>query len=198
LLAPTKRRSGHRSGRRWFAQPSQPIAIRLGPEPARNRPALEAHLDSKVTMAAGRFPVDMLTVIDAGSTSSMAPEPFGGPFESADSIGATIDTLIQDDDMYESGEPRPSVETASRAKNLLILAEREGCKFPHTGISVYFGEIDVTWRVQNRLLRLIVFPDPVRPAVLYFQTDKGEALTRGESVSAGPEDLSRKMAWLLG
>jgi hypothetical protein len=46
---------------------------------------------------------------------------------------------------------------------------------------------------------MVVFSDPVRPAVLYFQTDKGEALTRGESVDVrGAEDLPRKLVWLIG
>ena len=101
--------------------------------------------------------------------------------------------------MYEPGEPKPDLEAVAKAKDLIVAAEHRGRKLPKPKISVYFGEIDITWAVQNRLLRLIVFPDSAQPAVLYFQTDKGEALTRGESVEvSGAEDLSQRLDWLLG
>jgi hypothetical protein len=46
---------------------------------------------------------------------------------------------------------------------------------------------------------MAVFCDSARPVVLYFQTDNGEALTRGESVDVtGADDLSQKLVWLLG
>jgi hypothetical protein len=119
--------------------------------------------------------------------------------EGNDDIAARIDAVIADDDMYEAGEPRPSPEAAAKAKDLVKSAERAGRGLPRPEVSVYFGEIDVTWKVRNRLLRMIVFSDPARPAVLYFQTDKGEALTRGESVDvSGVDDLPRKLVWLLG
>ncbi|HXB68503.1 MAG TPA: hypothetical protein VNY05_09675 [Candidatus Acidoferrales bacterium] len=124
---------------------------------------------------------------------------FREPFESATSIATRIDEVIADDDLYELGEPRPSSETVAKAKELILSAEYVGSKFPHPKISVYFGEVDITWKAQDRLLRVIVFPDPLRPAALYFQTDKGEALTRGESVEVtNAEDLSRSLNWLLG
>lgn len=118
---------------------------------------------------------------------------------SNDDIAARIDAVIADGDMYEAGEPRPSPEAAAKAKDLIQSAGRAVHGLPPPEVSVYFGEIDITWKVRNRLLRIIVFPDPSRPPVLYFQTDKGEALTRGESVDvSGADDLPRKLAWLLG
>ena len=120
-------------------------------------------------------------------------------FETAASITARIDAVIADNDMYEPSEPRPSPEAVIKAKELMASAEREGSRFPRPKISVYFGEIDFTWTVENRLLRLIVLADPSLPAVLYFQSDKGEALTRGESVPVSvADDLSQKLNWLLG
>jgi hypothetical protein len=120
-------------------------------------------------------------------------------FESAASIAAKIDAVIADNNLYEPDEPRPSPETVTKAKDLIMSAEQGGSKLPHPKVSMYFGEIDITWTVEKRLLRLIIFADPTRPAVLYFQTDKGEALTRGESEEVrSTESLSRKLAWLLG
>ena len=116
--------------------------------------------------------------------------------ESNDDIAARIDAVIADDDMYEAGEPRPSPEAAAKAKELIKSAGRAGRGLPSPEVSVYFGEIEVTWKVRNRLLRMVVFSDPARPAV---QTDKGEALTRGESADVtGAGDLPQKLVWLLG
>jgi hypothetical protein len=119
--------------------------------------------------------------------------------EGNDDIAARIDAAIADDDMYEPGEPRPSLDAAARAKDLINSAGDAVRGVPCPEVSVYFGEIDVTWRVRNRLLRMAVFCDSARPVVLYFQTDNGEALTRGESVDVtGADDLSQKLVWLLG
>ena len=128
-----------------------------------------------------------------------APKQVTGYEEGNDHIAARIDAAIADDDMYELGDPRPSPEAAAKAKDLVKSAGRAGRGLPCPEVSVYFGESDVTWRVRNRLLRMIVFSDPARPAVLYFQTDKGEALTHGESVDVrGADDLPQKLVWLLG
>lgn len=124
---------------------------------------------------------------------------FADPFESVASMEDRIDAVIADADLYESGEPRPSLEAVSKIKGLLRSVAYAGGQLPHPKISVYFGEIDLTWTIKNRLLRLIVFSDRDRPALLYFQTDKGEALTRGDSMDlADATDLSRKLTWLLG
>jgi len=82
--------------------------------------------------------------------------------ENSDDIAARIDAVIADDDMYEAGEPRPSPEAAAKAKDLVSSA-RAVRGLPHPEVSVYFGEINVTWKVRNRLLRLIVFSDQPGP-----------------------------------
>ena len=120
-------------------------------------------------------------------------------FQSAATIAARIDATIADDDLYETDEPRPSTEAASKAKDLIKAVEQWGSRLPAPKISVYFGELDITWTVDKRVLRLIILADRARPAVLYFQTDDGNALTRGESVDVGsPTVLSQKLDWLLG
>jgi hypothetical protein len=73
-------------------------------------------------------------------------------------IAARIDAIIADDDMYETGEPRPTPQAAAKAKDL-INSGRALSGLPHS----YFGEIKVTWKVRNRLLRLIVFSDAPGP-----------------------------------
>jgi hypothetical protein len=153
--------------------------------------------DSRRTMVTHKFVIpehviSSINVLNAGIVFQS--------YEAAGSIAAKIDAIVVDSDRYEPGEPRPTQETIAKAKGLIQSAERNGSKFPKSEIAVYFGEIDITWRVANRLLRLIVFADPVKNALLYFQTDKGEALTRGESIDVNNEgkDLSQQLTWLLG
>jgi hypothetical protein len=158
---------------------------------------IKAPRDDVRGSAASTFPFDVgnIVVRQVGSLADL----FLDPPQTVANIGARIDAVIADDDMYEAGEPRPSPEAAAKAKELVKSAGRAGRKLPRPEVSVYFGEIDVTWRVQNRFLRLIVFSDPARSALLYSQTDNGEALTRGESVEvSGADDLSQKLALLLG
>lgn len=130
---------------------------------------------------------------------SLSADLFGAGFESPANTAARIDAVVADDSMYELGEPKPSVQAVADAKKLVMSAAQAISRLPRPAISVYFGEIDVTWKLRDRLLRMIVFSDPARPAVLYFQTDKGETLTRGETVEIrGAKDLSEKLAWLRG
>jgi hypothetical protein len=155
-------------------------------------------LPSKLVPAESSFSLDVRNVV-VPQAESPAAASFVDPFQTAVGIAAQIDAVIADDDMYEPGEPRPSPAAVATAKDLVKSAVRGERRLPRPEVSVYFGEIDVTWRVQNRLLRMIVFSDPARAPVLYFQNDKGEALTRGQSVDvAGVDDLSQKLVWLLG
>ena len=118
--------------------------------------------------------------------------------ETPDIILSKIDSVLADDELYEPGEPRPSPETVGRAKSLINAAMDRERRIPKAEVSAYFGELDVTWRHQNRLLRLVVFPDVTRRPVLYSQTDSGDALTRGHSIEVtGSDVLSSRLDWLL-
>ena len=77
--------------------------------------------------------------------------------EGNDDIAPRIDAAIADDDMYEPGEPRPSLDAAARAKDLINSAGDAVRGVPCPEVSVYFGEIDVTWRVRNRLLSCLLY-----------------------------------------
>jgi hypothetical protein len=175
--------------RRWRNswRGSRAVSEFRGPAPVINELAIQKLLGSVVVASSLR------------DAETFLPGLPSRQFETAASVAARIDAVIADDDMYESGEPRPSEESVNKAKALIVSAERDGSRFPRAKISVYFGEIDLTWTVQNRLLRLIVRSDPDLPALLYLQSDKGEALTRGESAEVGSaEELSQKFEWLLG
>lgn len=116
----------------------------------------------------------------------------------ADAIGAKIDGVVEDPENYEPGEPHPSTEAIETLKGILEQVERGGAQLPKTDVSTYYGEVDATWRKDNRMLRLISYSDGRSPQ-LYFCTDQGEALTRGKTIDpATSEDLAEKLAWLVG
>ncbi len=111
-------------------------------------------------------------------------------------IAAQIDAVVQNPDNYEVGEPRPNAAAIASLKSLLL-----GVIVPRdvpVAISSYYGEIDATWRKDNRMLRLVAFSDG-RVPLLYVCTDSGEALARGETLQPVTQSqISAKMAWLIG
>jgi len=120
------------------------------------------------------------------------------PHDSRESVLAKIDAVLADEDLYETGEPRPSPQTVDLVRSLINGAVDPKRRIPKAEVSVYFGELDVTWKHRNRLLRLVAFRDSARRPVLYTQTDGSEALTRGHSIEVtGNDDLSNALDWLL-
>lgn len=179
------------------------------------RPSTELEI-SCVRLTADLILVGSTIRIDLSKYPREAPELLLAPFqaglpgqwmdtapprpdlETRDTILSKIDSVLAEDDFYEPGEPRPSAETVDRAKSLIQTGIDPERGIPRAEVSAYFGELDVTWRCQNRLLRLVVFPDATRRPVLYSQTDNGDALTRGHSIEVtGPAELSNRLDWLL-
>ncbi len=113
------------------------------------------------------------------------------------SISDRIDEALCDEDTFEDGEPRPCEKAAEALKKLLTEAERQDAKIPKGEVSAWYGELDLTWKIDNRLLRLLAYSDDREP-LLYFQSDTGETLTRGQSISpVNAEVLKEKFEWLL-
>ncbi len=132
------------------------------------------------------------------TTTVPSIEPRSSKSRDATAIIAEIDRAVDDAGAYEEGETQPSPEAVEAAKRLVLAAEQRGVKFPTTEVSVYYGEIDLTWKSGNRLLRLVVHSD-ARTPLLYFQTDTGEAFTRGQSApAASGYQLAERLQWLSG
>lgn len=82
----------------------------------------------------------------------------------------SLDLIVTDDDQYETDEPRPSQETIQVARKLLrSMAEVGYNNLPKTYISVYYGEIAVTWKTEQNLDRLTFSPNGT--IELYRQAD---------------------------
>lgn len=79
-----------------------------------------------------------------------------------------IDRVCSDDDSYEAGEPRATVEAIDGLKALLREATAVyGKEIPIGDIAPYWGEVSITWRNRGRMVRVVCFSDE-RPPFLYF------------------------------
>jgi hypothetical protein len=118
--------------------------------------------------------------------------------EGQKSIGDLVDEVVSDSQNFEDGEERPSNDAITSIKSILAdAATNYGKSLPTPAVATYYGEVDATWQKDNRMLRLIAYSDG-RPPTLYFCTDQGEVLTRGETLPATGERLSEKLDWLMG
>ena len=113
----------------------------------------------------------------------------------ASTIKADIASAIADPDNYEPGEARPNAAAIAAMNELLAATETE-VKLPVAQVRTYYGEIAVTWEKGNRILRLVTYSDGRQP-LLYFCTDAGEILTRGETIQpVGAQQLVERLEWL--
>ena len=141
-------------------------------------PGLEGFLWSMEPVEAGS--TFSCTVV---STSMMySSSPVDSPDlcrQTADTILERIRSVIEDEDQYADDEPAPSDETVALAEQLIRTIESVGVdEFPKTYISVYYGEIDITWKTAKDLVRLMVKPgDRIE---LYQQPNYPDS-PRGES-----------------
>jgi hypothetical protein len=121
------------------------------------------------------------------------------PKEGLPALIAEIDRIVADPDSYEDGEEHPSAVAIATMKELLAQASDIGASFPKSAlVSAFHGELDATWRASNKTLRLIAYSNDRLP-LLYFCTDSGEALTRGQSIRpVTAQQLSERLAWLVG
>lgn len=113
---------------------------------------------------------------------------------SARSIGEQIDDSVGDADQYDTEEQAPSTDAIYAAKTLI-----SGVHIPRQirpEVSVYYGELDVTWRSSDKLVRLIVYSDDRTPKI-YSQRDSDNVLSRGQLLDANQNLLNEKLNWLL-
>lgn len=103
---------------------------------------------------------------------------------------------IRDPEMFDEGEPRPSEEVIERALNLIRAVEEEE-PLPECSVEFFHGELDLTWKHQDRLLMLIVHSDPDRSAELYWRRESPGAFVRGEHIEVrSADDLIEKLRWI--
>jgi hypothetical protein len=129
-----------------------------------------------------------------GSYSATATSASGWGAGNVRELQERIAAMLADEDSFEENESKPSGDAVRTIYQ--ILGDIGECI---TGgeVSTWYGELAVTWRLGGRMLRLAVFSDGREP-LLYFQTDSGEALTRGQTIRPVTNaDLKDRLLWLL-
>jgi hypothetical protein len=100
-----------------------------------------------------------------------------------------LEHIIADRDQYELDERPPSQNTIEAVRKLLRSMAHVGYDtLPKTSISVYYGEISVTWKTDQNLVRITFRPDG--SIELYRQADYRDS-ARGESIPVTVEDNER-------
>jgi hypothetical protein len=69
-----------------------------------------------------------------------------------------------DPDLRDENEPAPSREVIKKAIRLIDCADELVGEMPAAQVSSFFGEINITWRAGDRIVRLACFPD--RPSIV--------------------------------
>ena len=85
-----------------------------------------------------------------------------------------MESVAGDGEMYEVGEEKPSEHAKSAARNIIRDAWRVGDLLIDGEVSTFYGELNITWRVGDRQVRLICFSEEERPPAVYReQVNKG-------------------------
>ncbi|MBZ5633931.1 MAG: hypothetical protein LAO55_12485 [Acidobacteriia bacterium] len=116
----------------------------------------------------------------------------------ADGIIKQLQDLRNNQERFDEDEPRPADGAFDAIRDILRGAEGKHAKLPRAEVSAFYGELAVTWRIENRTLRLVSYSDGRQP-LLYFHTDTAEALSRGETICPATADiLKERISWLGG
>jgi hypothetical protein len=82
----------------------------------------------------------------------------------AEKIVNRILSAVVDSDLRDEDEPAPSIKVAKKAIYLIRGAEKLLGKVPQAQVSTFYGEINISWRSGDKIVRLACFPD--RPSVI--------------------------------
>jgi hypothetical protein len=114
--------------------------------------------------------------------------------DSVGSILRRLDTVLNDQEQYETDETPPARQTVMAARNLLRSMSRVGYEnLPKTYISVYYGEIAISWKTDRNLVRLTFRPNGT--IELYRQADYRDS-ARGEATPVTVDDNEQVAAYI--
>ena len=120
--------------------------------------------------------------------------------EKADSAVESLRTFAsgvrERDDLYESEEPRPSQAVIQQATSILTETRYPGSAVEEGHVSTFFGEVNVTWMHDNRLVRLICFSSEDENPKVFHQDFSGGGLGTYGIEPGTAENLFSSLAWL--
>jgi len=107
------------------------------------------------------------------------------------SLGGLIDEICADPRNFEPGEIAPNAKAIADIKSILAEVETAFGKSIYNGdITPYFGELSITWRRGDDMLRLTSFSDNRVPRIDFGTTPDGalgeyqfEPIATGESLA---------------
>ncbi len=145
----------------------------------------------------GRFlPQDDTILMDA---SASRPCVALRNVHDARSISELIDQVCADDDSYEEGEDRPTAKAMDDLKRLLLEAAAIYDKaVPMGHISPYFGELSITWRNRDKMLRATSFSEAQSPRLDFGATPSPSLGTYQFDSDATGARLAERLLWLWG
>lgn len=106
-----------------------------------------------------------------------------------------ISQEISNPDNYEDGEPKPSSETIDKIFKILHEARDLPSTITRPQISTFYGELDVTWETEARMIRLAAMPGS-KPAQLYKWIKTDAPIPEGEIRDATAQDLVEEIRTL--
>ncbi|MGA2714504.1 MAG: hypothetical protein ABSG41_15475 [Bryobacteraceae bacterium] len=135
---------------------------------------------------------------EASISQTGDPESVVVVTENPATLEEKIDAACSDPDNFEDDEIQPSPRAISELKRVLREAsDIFNGDIPQGDVAPYFGEISVTWRRDNRMLRLTAFSDGRDPRLDFGTTPVG---TLGDyqfyPVATG-ENLIDRLNWVL-
>jgi hypothetical protein len=108
-----------------------------------------------------------------------------------------IDAVCADQDSLEEGEQPPAKKAIADLKTIIVeAAARADTNIPVGDVAIFFGELSVTWRYGNRMLRATTFSDPRTPRLDFGTTPEGALGTYEFDTHATGAKLVEKLQWL--
>jgi len=144
--------------------------------------------DVQPSLAVPNYKMELLLMSATGHVDCIPP---------SHSMEDAIDAACADPDNYEEGEAHPSAHAVTEMKRVLREASGLFGNIPNGSVAPYSGEISITWRRDNRMLRLTTFSD-ARPARLDYGTAPEGALGDYQfDTAATGEKLDLRLRWIL-
>lgn len=113
----------------------------------------------------------------------------------ADALIERINSATCDPDLEDEGGPPPGKVIHEVSRYVRNAYSDLHFSPPSPSISCFFGEINVTWRLEERIVRLACFPK--RSPILHFGETIGVPGSYRTVSNPTPESLASKLQWLV-
>ena len=114
------------------------------------------------------------------------------------SLNDQIDQVCGDPDSYEADEQPATAKAKDDLKEVVNDASLAyGSPLPVGHIAPYFGEVSITWRNRERMVRITSFSDDRHPRLDFGATPEGALGDYQFDTQATGAKLAEKLTWLL-